>query len=77
MNEIFPYEMIDEDGIDGVKFDGPMILDCLLKMFKLNSIAREEGNVKISSTIDGADLSRNVQHVTCGVKLLTHGQLIP
>ena len=70
MNEICPYEMIDEDGIDGVKFDGPMLLDCLLKMFKLNIIAREEGNVKIASTIDGADLSRNVQHVTCGVKIV-------
>ena len=70
MNEICPYEMIDEDGIDGVKFDGPMLLDCLLKMFKLNIIAQEEGNVKIASTIDGADLSRNVQHVTCGVKIV-------
>ena len=70
MNEICPYEMIDEDGIDGVEFDGPMLLDCLLKMFKLNIIAREEGNVKIASTIDGADLSRNVQHVTCGVKIV-------
>ena len=39
-------------------------------MFKLDGIAREEGNVKIASTIDGADLSQNLQRVTCGVKIV-------
>ena len=42
----------------------------MLKNFKLDKTAIEEGNVKIAITHDGADLSRNVQHITCGIEIL-------
>ena len=67
MSKMCPYKLISEDGIDGVAFEPTMMLDALLKLFKLNGIARTEENVKSSSTLDGADLLRNIQHVTCGV----------
>ena len=39
-------------------------------MFKLHRIAVTEGKVKISVTVDGADLSQNTQHVTAVIKIL-------
>ena len=66
-----PYKVIDNrDGIDGIEFDYSVLLTFLLKMFKLDKIARQEGKVSIAITLDGANLSRNIQHVTCGVKIL-------
>ena len=70
MSKMCPYKLITEDGIDGVAFEPTMMLDALLKLFKLYGIARTEGNVKLSSTLDGADLSRNIQHVTCRMKIV-------
>ena len=70
MEKLCPYVMITEDGIDGVKFDYSKLLDFILKTFLLDQIAREEGNVKLIVTLDGADLSRNVQHATCGIKIV-------
>ena len=70
MDSKVPYKLTrDLEGVDGVEFDEEELLSFLLVMFKLDGIAREEGNVGISLTIDGADLSRNIQHVTCGVKI--------
>ena len=66
-----PYTLIDDgDGVDGVHFDYTKLLIFLFKMFKLYGIAVTEGRVKISVTVDGADLSRNTQHVTAGIKIL-------
>ena len=70
MQKVCPYKLIKEGGIDGVVFDYTKYLIYLLNFFKLDKIAIEEGNVKLAITLDGADLSRNVQHVTCGVKIL-------
>ena len=70
MDKLCPYVSINEDGIDGVQFHYSKLLDFLLKIFHLDRIAREEGNVKIAITLDGADLSRNIQHVTCGIKIV-------
>ena len=44
--------------------------DFLFKMFKLYIIAVTEWKVKISVTVDYADLSRNTQHVTAEIKIL-------
>ena len=63
------YTLIEDcDGVDGIEFDYSKLIKFLLKLFKLEQIARREGNVSISITLDGADLSQNIQHVTCGVK---------
>ena len=70
MEKNCPYVLIDEDGIDGVKFMYTKYLDYVLKLFKLDKIVWREGNIKIAITLDGADLSRNIQHVTAGIKIL-------
>ena len=70
MSNICPYVIIDEDGIDGVMFDYTKLLDFLVKLFKLDQITLEEGGVRIAITLDRAYLSRNIQHVTCSVKIV-------
>ena len=70
MKILCPYKLIENcNGIDSIEFEYSKLLKFLLKLFKLEQIARREGNVSISITLDGADLSRNIQHVTCGVKI--------
>ena len=70
MDKIVPYIMIEnDDGVDGIQFDYAKFLMFLLEMFKLDIIAVREGGVQIAITLDGADLSWNIQHVTCGVKI--------
>ena len=70
MDKIVPYIMIEnDDGVDGIQFDYAKLLTFLLKMFKLDIIAVREGGVQIAITLDGEDLSWNIQHVTCGVKI--------
>jgi hypothetical protein len=58
-------------GIGGFKFDYEPLLLYLLKLFKLQDAARYSNQppVQISMTLDGADLSRNVMHITAGVKI--------
>ena len=69
MKLLCPYKFIEDcDGVDGIEFDYSKLLNFLLNLFKLEQIARREGNVSISITLDGADLSQNIQHVMCGVK---------
>ena len=65
-----PYLLIENcDGVDGVQFDYTKLLIFLFKMFNLYKISVTEGNVKLSVMVDGADLSRNIQHVTAGIKI--------
>jgi hypothetical protein len=68
---IIPYDVVDVDGIYGFKFDYKQLLLYLLKLFKLEDAARDinQPPIQISITLDGADLSRNVTHVTAGVKI--------
>jgi hypothetical protein len=68
---VIPYEVVDVDGIDGFKFEYEPLLLYILKLFKLKDAARDinQPPVQISITLDGADLSRNVTHVTAGVKI--------
>ena len=70
MGKRCPYIVIDVDGIDGVKFDFNKLLRFILEMFQLDEIARTTGGMKIAITLDGADLSQNIQHVTCGIKVV-------
>ena len=70
MGKRCPYIVIDVDGIDGVKFDFNKLLRFILEMFKLDEIARTTGGVKIAITLDGADLSQHIQHVTCRIKVV-------
>jgi hypothetical protein len=58
-------------GIDGIYFDYPKLLAYLLKLYKLDVVASDltQPAVEFSITLDGADLSRNISHVTAGVKI--------
>jgi hypothetical protein len=54
------------DGVDGIEFDLPKLLAYLLRLYKLDVVALnpDEPPVKFSISLDGADLWRNVSHVT-------------
>jgi hypothetical protein len=69
--DVIPFDVVDVDGIDGFKFQYEPLLLYLLKLFQLEDAARDTNQppVQISITLDGADLSRNVTHVTAGVKI--------
>jgi hypothetical protein len=60
-----------ENGIDGIVFDFPKLLEFLLKLYKLDAAHRDltQPAVEFSITLDGADLSRNISHVTAGIKI--------
>lgn len=55
--------------VDGVAFDYPKLFDFVLKLFKLDDLACNEGGVNISMTLDAADLSRNITQITAGIKV--------
>jgi hypothetical protein len=60
-----------EDGIGGVQFDYGKLLAYLLCLYKLDDVARDpnQPSVQFSITLDGADLSRNITHITAGIKI--------
>jgi hypothetical protein len=60
-----------EDGIDGIVFEYPQMLAYLLKLFRLDVVAGDPNQppVQFSITLDGADLSQNISHVTAGIKI--------
>ena len=74
-----PYLLIENcDGVEGVRFDYTKLLICLFKMFKLYKIAVTEGNVKLSVTGDGTDVSRHMQqYATSGIKMLVPRAINP
>jgi hypothetical protein len=57
--------------VDGVQFEYEPLLAYLLKLYKLDDVARDVNQlpVEFSITLDGADLSRNISHVTAGIKI--------
>jgi hypothetical protein len=72
-----PFIEIPTPDLDGIVFkegidDFSKLLMFLLEMFKLDGIARDptQPPVQIAATLDGADISRNVSHVTAGIKIL-------
>lgn len=60
-----------DNGIDGIQFDFGKLLYFLLKLYKLDGAHRDltQPPVEFSITLDGADLSRNISHVTAGIKI--------
>jgi hypothetical protein len=61
----------NDDGIDGVQFDYGKLLTYLLRLYGLDTVALDphQPPVEFSITLDGADLSRNISHVTAGIKI--------
>jgi hypothetical protein len=63
-----------EEGIiyDGFEFDFLKKIEFILRLYKLSDIAMDDTQapVTIAITLDGADLSRNYTHVTCGIKIV-------
>jgi hypothetical protein len=57
--------------VDGVQFEYEPLLAYLLKLYKLDDVAKDPNQlpVEFSITLDGADLSRNISHVTAGIKM--------
>jgi hypothetical protein len=55
--------------IDGVQFDFKKLLEFVLEIYGLDVLAKTTGGVCLAITLDGADLSRNVNHVTAGIKI--------
>ena len=43
----------------------------MLKLYQLDKVALDpdQPSVEVSKTLDGADLSRNISHVTAGIKI--------
>jgi hypothetical protein len=70
--EVLPYSFVNYEGIDGIVFEYDKMLDYIIKMFQLDGIARDANapKVQIAITLDGADLSRNITHVTAGIKII-------
>lgn len=62
----FAHKWLD-GGVECVQFDYEKLLTYSLKVFGLYDRAKQV-SVMISPTLDGADISRNIQHVTAGVK---------
>jgi hypothetical protein len=61
----------NDNGIDGVQFDYGKLLAYILRLYGLHDVARDPNQppVEFSITLDGADLSRNISHVTAGIKM--------
>jgi hypothetical protein len=75
---VIPFQEIPTPDLDGVAFkvgnadDYSKMLMFVLEMFQLDGIARDptQPPVQLACTLDGADISRFVSHVTAGIKIL-------
>jgi hypothetical protein len=70
-----PYEVLTH--VDGVQFEYLAMLRFALQLYKLEDIAKTDGGVMIAMTLDQADLSRNVSHVTAGLKIVDYRAIDP
>ena len=57
-------------GHECIVFDYNNLLKFVFKMHKLDLLASELEGIEISLTLDGAVLTNNLSHVTCGVKII-------
>jgi hypothetical protein len=69
---VIPFQEIPTMDLDGFAFDYSKILIFLLEMFQLDDIVRDptQAPVQLACTLDGADISKFVSHVTAGIKIL-------
>ena len=60
------------EALDGIQFNFPKMLWYIIKLYKLDEVLDNpwEGPVQMAITLEGAGLSRNYTHVTCGVKVM-------
>ena len=67
-----PFKPIESAELDGVEFEFQELLIFILKLFGLYEIAKDptQARVQICITLDGADISRNISHVTCRIKII-------
>ena len=62
------------DGWEFANFD--VALDIILKLYKLDDVAKKS-NVEIGFTLDGAVLTKNLTHVTAGIKIVDKRAIHP
>ena len=58
------------EGHEIIRFNYTHILKFLLKMYKLDILAKSTENVKIAITLDGSKLTKQLFHVTAGLKII-------
>ena len=58
------------DGHEIIRFNYTHILKFLLKMYKLDILAKSTENVEIAITLDGSKLTNQLFHVTAGLKII-------
>ena len=61
---------IEFDGHKIIRFNYTHILKFLLKMYKLDVLAEVTEDVKIAITLDGSKLTKQLFHVTAGLKMI-------
>jgi hypothetical protein len=67
-----PFQEVPTPDLDAFSFDLSKMLVFLLEMFQLDHIARDplQPPVQLACTLDGANISKFVDHVTTGIKIL-------
>jgi hypothetical protein len=67
--ELVPFDAFfdEEGGIEGIQFDYQKLFDFLMKIYEtpLENFTAENP-LQVAYTLDGADLTRNTSHLTCG-----------
>jgi hypothetical protein len=68
---VIPFDVVEVDGIEGFKFDYELLRLYIIRLDKLEDAARDidQPPVQLSITLDRADLSCNVTHVTVGINI--------
>jgi hypothetical protein len=68
------YPLPPLSSIDGIYFNFEKLLLFLLKLYQLDKVELdpEQPPVELSITLDGADLSCNILHVTVAIKIMIH-----
>jgi hypothetical protein len=74
---VTPFQEIPATNLDGFSFNYSKILIFLLEMFQLHDIVRDlsQPPVQLACTLDGANISKFVSHVTAGIKILDPGAI--
>jgi hypothetical protein len=68
-----PFEAFydSSSGIEGIHFDFDKLLNFILVLYEIDlEKFSKENPVQIAYTLDGADLTQNQTHLTCGIKIV-------